>query len=429
MSLDYCLMNRLKRYLKSLDITALTVLSLLFITYSIVFPHYGHGWDLFCWKEWCKNIFLNGLGNVYKSSTDYLPLYHYILYFFGKLQGSIELIDKNIYFLRIITLAFDFTAGYLIYSLSKTRYQDKNKALVFSLFFFLNIAYFYNTLIWGQVDGIMACFILFCLYFSIKGRIILSLVFLILSINLKLQAIIFIPLIGIILLPSLIKNYTHTNLLKWLSVVCITQLIIIFPFILSGDIGKVWGVVRNSVGRYPVLSMNAYNFWVLLYPDSFFTTKDSMLFLGLTLKNWGLILFFIFSFFALLPLLFNLYKIIFKKSSLPFNQETIILTSALIPFIFFYFNTQMHERYLHPAILFLALYAIIYNKYLVYIFGSLAYILNLEDVLRYLNLNNYYIIYFKSWFISVLMLITIIILFYNLYSKFNNENKNYISQE
>ncbi len=86
----------------------------------------------------------------------------------------------------------------------------------------------------------------------------------------------------------------------------------------------------------------------------------------------------------------------------------------------------MHERYSHPAILFLAVYALFYNRYLPYITGSFAYFLNMEDVLKYLNLHNYSTVFYTNWVISILFLITISILFYDLFKKNTHINEDYI---
>ena len=106
--------------------------------------------------------------------------------------------------------------------------------------------------------------------------------------------------------------------------------------------------------------MNAYNFWLFFFPKDFMTTSDTLKFMGLTLKSWGLIMFFTLSLVALLPLLkSSLYKLL-KKEGIALPQSKIFIIAALIALFFFFFNTQMHERYSHPAILFLAVYALLF---------------------------------------------------------------------
>lgn len=92
-----------------------------------------------------------------------------------------------------------------------------------------------------------------------------------------------------------------------------------------------------------------------------------------------------------------------------------MLIASLIPLLFFYFNTQMHERYSHPAFIFLILYAVIQNKPLPSIIGCLAYLLNLDAVLKSIVFQNYGVFIFSREFISALYLITIIWLYILLY--------------
>ena len=125
---------------------------LFFIFCIVSLPQQGFSYDINCFKDWTNYIFNHGLQNVYKSSTDYLPLYHYILTIFGLFQGSIENIEVNIHYLKVITLFFHFVTGYFLILLIKKNDWSSDKMIVYVLFYLLNIAVLYNSLIWGQVD-------------------------------------------------------------------------------------------------------------------------------------------------------------------------------------------------------------------------------------------------------------------------------------
>jgi hypothetical protein len=70
----------------------------------------------------------------------------------------------------------------------------------------------------------------------------------------------------------------------------------------------------------------------------------------------------------------------------------------------------MHERYSHPAFLFIIAYSFLRKSYYLYMIFSIAYFLNLEKALRAFDLH-YGIFIFGNRFIAGLYLITIIILF------------------
>ena len=393
----------------------LLILVPLFLTYIILLPHSGHGGDTYCWVEWAKYIFLNGLSNVYKSWTDYLPLFHYALKVFGYIQGSPESIERNIYTLKILVLLFDFVAGFFLIRLVNEKFKDVQRSVLYSMFFFFNIAYFYNTIIWGQVDGIVACFLMISFYYAYKQSVLLSLVFVLLALNMKLQAIVFIPIIGLMLLPLVVSRFSVKNLLIWLLIPLAIQSLILLPFALAGDLSGVWNVVIGSLGKYPVVSMNAYNMWELLLTGSMMEIKDATLFLGISYKSWGLLAFLCLSFIALLPLLVQVYKSIIKGQ--PFNPslEKLLIAASLVFLLFFYVNTQMHERYSHPALIFLAAYAIISGRIWPYLLASIAYFQNMEDVLHYLQLHKYGTFIFNNEFIASLYLLAIMLLFLDLY--------------
>ena len=62
-----------------------------------------------------------------------------------------------------------------------------------------------------------------------------------------------------------------------------------------------------------------------------------------------------------------------------------LLSLGLIPLAFCFFNTQMHERYWHPALLLLGAHAILTRRYVLFGVFSLAYYLNVEGSLHYLG--------------------------------------------
>ena len=200
-----------------------------------------------------------------------------------------------------------------------------------------------------------------------------------------------------------------------------TQIAIIFPNWLHQELGQVKNVITESIDYYPVVSMNAYNFWELLLEGNLITLKDNIVVNGLSYKNWGLLMFFVTSFIALTPLLI----ITFRKRNDEFifysnNQNTlniIFLSCGLIPLLFFFFNTQMHERYSHPALLFIFAFSYVNKNCIPLMLFSIAYFLNLEGVLhafkRFGLIDNP--ILFSINFIATYYAILILYMFFYLY--------------
>jgi Gpi18-like mannosyltransferase len=402
----------------------IVLFSLIFVLYLFLMHKNGHG-DIGFWQSWSIYIFENGLGHVYYSGSDYPPLYYYFLWFFGKYQGSIELITENIHFVKAFTLIFDFITVYVLFKIIRKKRDNNYEVFTLSLFYLLNIGVIYNTLIWGQVDSILACFIFLSFYHAHKTNILWSIIFYLLAINFKLQAIIFLPFIGLLLMPSLVKKFTYSRLALWIIIPFALQVVILMPFIVDGSVSKIWEVATGSVGKFPAVSMSAYNMWFYFLNGNLTKVNDSATFIGVSYNKIGLLLFFAASFFALFPLLKESCKAIKESAIFQINIERALLIGGLIPLLFFYFNTQMHERYSHPALIFIISYCIMRSNFFILFLISAAYFLNLEAVLKFFNLRNYETVIFSPVFISSLFLITILWLYKELYffDKLNKSEK------
>ena len=77
----------------------------IFIILIVINPNEGFFADIGFWRNWCYYGFQNGLENIYKSESDYPPLYLYVLYFFGKLQNNPAEIYRNIFQLKVFCAA------------------------------------------------------------------------------------------------------------------------------------------------------------------------------------------------------------------------------------------------------------------------------------------------------------------------------------
>ena len=117
------------------------------------------------------------------------------------------------------------------------------------------------------------------------------------------------------------------------------QTLILLPFILSGNVDMVFNVLLNLVDSQPHISANAYNLWFGLIGKEARHRLDSDIFYIFTYKQWGLALFFLMSFIALLPLFMKSLKSTLRRLQPNFNQELVILSFSIIPLIFFFFCT------------------------------------------------------------------------------------------
>lgn len=337
--------------------------ALLFVVFCFWVP--DSGYDKYFWISWSKEIAENGLGNIYNNpEVNNFPIVLWILKLFT-LYVSAENIDAfGINYLKCLVVVFDFlTLGIVAWLLNKN-----NKHPLLILILLLNPAFWYNTIIWGQVDTVYTCFVFISLLFTVEKKLFPALLFMLLAINTKLQAVIFLPFI-LLLFFNTERTEKTQSYAEFLRLIVI-QFIILLPFIISGNFQQtIHSLVNSSVDFYPTVSRNAYNLWYFFFIDPL-NTSDQLTFL-LPLKFWGIILFVVF---------FVTIVFLFLKSGK--TTENIFLVFALISLGFFFFNTQMHERYVHPVVLFSGLYAIFSKRYFLLIITSVAYLLNLEAVMQ-----------------------------------------------
>lgn len=360
-------------------------------------PDTGFEWDLISWFSWSGWIQDMGIGNIYSIKVNYHPVWLYFLYIYGEIQGSTKEIIDNVQQLKSIPLAFDFLTAVSIFCFKEFNIRN----FYLPLLALLNIAFLYNSYIWGQVDSIPTFFVLLSIVLIYKEKVNWGIICFVLALYTKLQVIVFAPIVGLLLLPHFINN--KRKILTALLVFIVSQVIILLPFILEETLDEFWVVVTEAVGNYTKVSLNAHNLWFLIFPEmDLGITEDTILFWNSTAHVWGLRFFISASLIVLTPLLIKVFLVIKNKSSLDDYMAMIFLSLALVALCFFYFNTQMHERYSHPCLIFFLIYGILKRRFLLYFLCSIAYFLNLENVLRAFEFNNYEIWYFYSNNIAIL---------------------------
>jgi hypothetical protein len=199
-----------------------------------------------------------------------------------------------------------------------------------------------------------------------------------------------------------------------LAVSIIAQLVLLGPFILGGTFGNFLKVVRESVDFFPRVSVNAFNIWYLLLKQDPNTINDSLIFLGLTYKKWGFIMFFGLSAITFLPLVISTLNKSLTKKVLDQDYYALLwLTAATTSIVFFFVNTQMHERYSFPAIPMYFAYSLLTNRYSILALTSVAHLMNVDGTNKYLGLKPY-----KPEFTAIIFIIILFLSFVRLYKEF-----------
>jgi hypothetical protein len=390
---------------------------LLFVLLLLLVPRAGYEGDVAFWVRWATYIFEHGLGNVYQvPDNNYNPLYHYILWLYGCLMGSVEKLKYYSHFLKAFTLVFDFIGAFWAASLVPER--SRRFGLVLALL--LNVAYLYDTLLWVQVDSIYTFFAFGAVVLAVQRRPVASLLLYVLALASKTQAIIFLPPMLLLWAPQWWQR--PGRLVQGVVAAAALATLLVAPFVWwswENYLPRIIEINATAANFYPRLSMNAFNFWYLVTTyDSPSEVSDLLPFAGLTFRSWGLLLFFGSAAVALLPLLVAAVRSLRPRAAGPGPAPSlalVLLSCGMVPLLFTFFNTQMHERYWHPALLFLAAYGFVRRDYVPFILLSAAYFFQLERMLQHLLLLHYDVLLFRPRFVAALFGLLIGLVLWKIY--------------
>lgn len=394
------------------------LLGMLYIAYCALMWKWGHQGDMTFWLDWSNQIFNRGLTSIYDAGCNYMPLFLYFLKLHTLAQGDLIDIKDNLYTVKYYIFIFDILGAMLAVWFVKN-YIYK---IIFSLFLLLNVAYFYNSALWAQTDAIFSFFGFLALLLAIEKKPVLSLLSLVVALNFKLQALVFIPVVGLLLFPQFLYPFRLKKVILSLFSIAALLVLIYLPFILDGKMDKIYSVIFGSIDYYPHPTVGAFNLWSLLLPstsiEGMYEITDDVHYGVLTYQQIGLLSFALFVMASIYPLVKYIFLKYFRKDEIVFPLEKVFLITAMVAIGFYFFNTQMHERYAHPALLSLATFSFLSGRYVALVLVSIAYFLNLERICWYLHLHHD--IYMQSFvfdpkFVASIYLFAIAVMVKSLY--------------
>lgn len=321
--------------------------------------------DLNTFKAWSIGLVKHGIGDFYTVPDmwcDYPPGYLYVLWGLGKLQ---QLADPTLaqaggmgftWLMKLPAALADIGGAWLVWMLLKTRTSVRSA-------YHAAIAYAFNPLtifvsaIWGQIDGVLTLMMLTVTWLLLKGNLLRATALAVAGVMLKPQ--------GLFLAPFfLLSQWFRHRPLRWALTIPVGLAVVwamVGPFyfphqdgvsLASAIIGPFQFLYERMVATaegYPHSSINAFNIWA---PTGMWL-PDSRTILGISHKTLGLV------FVAIMCGWIGLF--LYRKRHA--GSAPIFLAAAILLVGMFLLPTRMHERYIFPAIAFLAI-ASGFNRYL-----------------------------------------------------------------
>jgi Gpi18-like mannosyltransferase len=313
----------------------------------------GYVDDIGCFKGWSDSL-VKDFSRFYinPGSADYPPLYMYVLFIIGKLN-AIPLVNKYyIILIKLPAILADIISACLVYKIGK-KYLASELSLLIFILYMLNPSIIMNSSVWGQVESVFTLIIITALYFLAQDKLKLATVMFALSVLMKPQGIIFLP----IMFFELVRRKKIRDFIVLISIALGVVLIVILPF--NANRTPLWiiDLYKKTISEYPYATMNAFNIFYLLKANMVNNTKNLFVF---SYHFYGM-------FFIIATTLFSWY--IYIKGN---NKKYAFLCAFIQIAGVFNLSVGMHERYLYAAVTF-AVFTFIYIKDSRFVYLAIAF--------------------------------------------------------
>lgn len=326
----------------------------------------GHEPDMRLFRKWARSVTEHGLTDFYvrTGSCNYPPVF--VLGWWG-LGSALELVDEGLKNQHLLHAALKLPASIcdlliaLILFIEGRRLLGRRRGIAASALYFLNPAVMYNSAYWGQVDAVYTFLVLASLVFAFRRQWTWSGVAFGVALLAKFQSIAFLPLV--FLEPYRQRGWRSVG---WVVVGMVLAAVpILAPFALTDTLDDVIErAYTGVVGQYPELSTNAFNVWWWLGTPEVLddsvpyvlaavaangadtVSLDASPLLDFDWRRVSLI-----AYAAAVALILSIHT--YLRAPLSWYG-----TAGLLGLAFFLIPTEMHERYAHPALAMLALWAV-----------------------------------------------------------------------
>jgi C-terminal four TMM region of protein-O-mannosyltransferase/Dolichyl-phosphate-mannose-protein mannosyltransferase len=362
-------------------------------------PGSGFGADLTSFRYWAGNLADQGLYGFYEREFfhDYTPGYLYVLWLVGVIGRALGGIGDLI---KIPPVLADLAVGYLVWSMIRELGARERLALLGAAVVMVNPIFWFDNVVWGQVDSFGLIFLLLGLRELWRDRPERAAIFTVIAAIIKPQLGILVPIVAVVTIRRALwppKRFTAgevedahgddrsaprgaglvdrfrawerrtdsplriatTGLAGLLTAVAlclpfglgVMELRSAAPFFASGLVDQ----IVKAGGGYPFLTVNAYNAWALVPSDLGNSLASSGQWVcdvvnadptrcGAGATQFGAIPAVTIGAAILLVVIATVLWTIWRRP----DRLTILVGLAVIALAFFAAPTRVHERYGFP---------------------------------------------------------------------------------
>ncbi len=319
---------------------ALAILCLVAIVKLALLPWFdGYKNDISSYESWALQMASQGPAGIYRAGyfLDYPPGYLYALWLMGIIANAT---GAGGVMLRMTVeapaMVADFVLALLVFVfVRRTAPARRTAAYAAMLLVALNPALGFDTVIWGQSDSALTVVIMLSAALALDGEFELAWALAALSVLVKPQALMYVPVLG---LWTLIKlPYSQW----WRSALAAGAVFVVgvLPFQLGHPWYWILELYHSTAAYYHETSVNAFNLIALI---GGLRKPDTDTFAGLSYFSLGM------------GLLVPLYAFIGWRLWNERSARGMMFAIFAAVFGFFMLAPRMHERYLYAGLVFAA---------------------------------------------------------------------------
>ncbi len=313
---------------------------------AVIMPYGGFPTDIGTFKGWANALAERGPAAFYGGGfADYLPGYLYVLWVIGELHARLRFSDQALLFaIKLPAAVADLLGAALLYRLA-SRWTSPRTALLVAGLYLFHPALVFTGAYWGQADSVGATAALGAATLFLDGHplawTLAALAFLVKPQTGPLAAVLGVALIR----RSLSRSGGPGGSRPRPDLIIAAALIAGATLVLLGAPFRVGptrliALLQSAFNIYPYGSVVAFNLWGALQG---FWRSDLVRAAGLPLSLWGAL--------AAAVVELAILAAVWRRPA----ARTVLIAAAVALVTAFLLPTRIHERYLIPALPFLAL--------------------------------------------------------------------------